>query len=214
MHPREWRGRIRPNRWAVLAAAALALGTAVVGGTAGATGAATATRTRATIFRPFTSSGTPAAHVNRTVHGYCWTGSLASARSDAWRCAAGNEIIDPCFSSAKARGIVLCSASGPWSSSLLKMKLTKKLPRMYANRRRPSTRGFPWALRTTSGWRCELVTGATTVVHGVRLSYFCKGTNLGLWRSPARRFRTWRIYAAPSSATTLRRRVGISSAWF
>jgi hypothetical protein len=195
----------------VLAAAVVALAAVALGGAAGA---GAAIRTRATIFRPFTSSGKPAAPVSATVRGYCWTGSLASDRSDGWRCMAGNEIIDPCFSSAKARGMVLCSANGPWSSSLVEIKLTKQLPGNYANRGKPSTAGLPWALLTTSGWKCEMDTGATAVVDGVRLNYFCAGTKEGLWGSPSRKLQPWRIYAAPSSAKTLRRRVGISFAWF
>jgi hypothetical protein len=209
MRPGEFRASARLRRCAVLAApvvAAVALG--------GAAGAGAAIRTRATIFRPLTSSGKPAAHISRTVRGYCWTGSSASDRSDAWRCMAGNEIIDPCFSSANAPGMVLCSANGPWSRSLIEIKLTKKLPGKYANTGKPSTAGLPWALLTTSGWKCELDTGATTVVHGVRLNYFCTGTQEGLWGSPSRESQPWRIYAAPSSAKTLRRRVGISIAWF
>ena len=58
------------------------------------------------------------------------------------------------------------------------------------------------------------LTGATTVVHGVRLNYFCTGTKNGLWGSPSRRSQPWRIDAALPSARALRRRVGISAAWF
>jgi len=198
----------RARRIGVLATV-VAVGTVVFGADAGA-----ATRTQATIFRPFTASGNPSTRVRKTVRGYCWTGSSASGRSDAWRCMTGNEIIDPCFSSANARGIALCSAGGPWSSSLIEIKLTKKLPGKYANRGKPSTAGLPWALESTSGWKCELDTGATTVIHDVRLNYFCTGTKDGLWGLPSRKSRLWRIYAATQSAKTLRRRVGVSSAWF
>jgi hypothetical protein len=196
---------------AALAATVVALGAVAVGG---AGSAAAATHTKTTIFNPFTYSGKPASHVDKTLRGYCWTGSLASDRADAWRCMVGNEIIDPCFSSAKAGGIVLCSANGSWSSSLLEVELTKKLPSKYANKGKPSTSGLPWALLTTADWKCELDTGATTAIHGMRLNYFCKGTKDGLWGSPSRKSQPWQIYAAPSTAKTLSSKVGIGWAWF
>lgn len=211
MRPRGFPSGVDLRRGAVLVAAVVALGAVALGGAARA---GAAMRTRASVFHAFTSAGKPAGHVARTLRGSCWTGSLAADRADAWRCMAGNEILDPCFSSPRARGRVLCPATGPWSSSLVELKLTKRLPGQYANRRRPSTFGLPWALRTTLGWRCELATGATTVVHGLRLNYFCTGTKQGLWGSPLRASEPWRIYVAPSSARTLRRRVGISVAWF
>jgi hypothetical protein len=126
----------------------------------------------------------------------------------------GNEIIDPCFSSTQARAIVLCPTSGPWDRGLLEIKLTKKLPARYANKGKPSTTGLPWALQTTTGWKCELATGATDVIIGMRLNYFCDGTKRGLWGSPARGTQPWHIYAALPSAKTLSNQVNIRYAWF
>jgi hypothetical protein len=177
-------------------------------------GEAAAVRTRATLFEPFTEAGLPASSPRKTIRGSCWTGSLASSRADAWRCMSGNEIVDPCFSSNEARGFVLCSASGPWARGLLEIKLTKKLPTSYANKTKPSTVGLPWALETTSGWRCELATGATDVLHGKRLNYFCDGTERGLWGAPARGTQPWHIYAALPTAKSLSSQVKIRSAWF
>jgi hypothetical protein len=126
----------------------------------------------------------------------------------------GNEIIDPCFSSTQAEGIVLCSANGPWDRRVLQIKLTKKLPTRYATKGKPSTAALPWALQTTAGWKCELATGATDVVIGLRLNYFCEGTKLGLWGSPSRGSQPWHIYAALPSARTLSEQVNIRYAWF
>ena len=178
------------------------------------TAAAAATRTRASIYTPFASSGAPTVHVVSTVRGHCWIGSLAAARSDAWRCLSGNLIYDPCFSSPSASGLVLCPASGPWSPRAVEIKLTAQLPTRYANPDKPSTNGLPWALVTSSGWKCRLDTGATTVVQGRRANYSCTGTNDWLWGAPSRRSEPWKISVAPASANELKRRVGIRSAWF
>jgi hypothetical protein len=55
-----------------------------------------------TIFHPFKADGAPTIHV-RSRSGYCYTGSLTIARSDAWRCFVGNYLYDPCFSANLAR---------------------------------------------------------------------------------------------------------------
>lgn len=176
--------------------------------------AAAGTHTKASVYTPFASSGTPTVHVASTVRGHCWTGSLAAARSDAWRCLSGNLIYDPCFSSPTAPGIVLCPASGPWSRRAIEIKLTAQLPTKYANPGEPSTTGLPWALVTTSGWKCRLDTGATSVVRGRRANYACTGINDWLWGAPSRRSEPWKIFVAPASANKLKRTVGIRSAWF
>ncbi len=175
---------------------------------------ASVVRTQATVFEPFTSAGQPVSPVQKALTGSCWTASSASPRADTWRCMSGNEIIDPCFSSSQSRAIVLCSASGPWDRGLLEIKLTKRLPARYANREKPSTAGLPWALETANGWKCELATGATSVIVGMRLNYFCEGTKRGLWGSPARGSQPWHIYAALPSARTLSNQVNIRYAWF
>jgi hypothetical protein len=195
---------------AILAATVLGACAAVLG--AGA--AAGATRTQASVYTPFTSSGAPTIRVVSRIRGYCWTGSLAVDHRDAWRCMSGNLIYDPCFSSPTAKGVVLCPASGPWSRTAIEITLTRKLPTKYGNRRAPSTSGLPWALVTASGWRCELNTGATTVVSGRRANYACTGTQDWLWGAPLRKSQPWKIYAARSSAKRLKRKVAIKAAWF
>lgn len=180
-------------------------------------GAATATaavKTDARIYTPFTSSGGVPAHVIKTVRGSCFSGSSAVAHKNAWRCMSGNLLYDPCFSSANAAGLVLCSATGPWSSSLIEIKLTKALPTKFGNKGKPTTSGLPWALVTTSGWKCRLDTGATNVVNGKRLNYSCTGTNNSLWGSPQRKSQPWMIYSAPLQAKALKNLVPIKTAWF
>ena len=72
------------------------------------------------------------AHVVQSGRGYCWTSSIADARSDAWRCFLGkNEIVDPCFSGGESA--VLCPDGTPDSHDALRIRLTKPLPLGQAN---------------------------------------------------------------------------------
>ena len=191
-------------------AALLGMTVALLGaGTAGA-----GAKTNASIYTPFNSLGKPAGPVTKTVQGSCFTGSIAVAHERAWRCMSGNLLYDPCFSTPNANGIVLCTATGPWSSSLIKITLTKKLPTKFANKGKPSMSGIPWALITTSGWKCGLITGATTSLGGERLNYVCKGTQDGLWGGPIRNHEPLTIYAAIPHAKKLSKTVAIKSAWF
>lgn len=172
-----------------------------------------ATSTHVHIYRPFTSAGKPVGHVTHTYSGSCMGGSDASRRSDAWRCIiSGSTIADPCFTSSKASGFVLCPATGPWSSSVIKVRLNSKLPK--GNSGKPSTHGLPWALVTAQGWKCRLDTGATAVVQGKRLNYFCKGTSKSLWGSPQRGSEPWTIYVAGNHPKKLHTKTGIKAAWF
>jgi hypothetical protein len=189
----------------VLAAAA---GVAVAGV---AVAGATATRTREVIYQAFTASGAPAIHVERTVKGSCNGGSSAADRDDAWRCFAGNFVYDPCFSSAKDTGIVLCP-DGAGATTGIEIKLTAKLT--LPNKRKPSTSVLPWAVETTSGAKCVLASGASSVLDGKRANYFCSKTKDALWGGPSRTTEPWTIYAAPGNAKKLTTKVKLSVAWF
>jgi len=189
---------------AVLACAAALIAAAALATTTSGTGGSP---TKTIIYRAFTASGKPAIHVTMTMRGYCWLGSLAAARDDAWRCQSG----DPCFSSSKARGIVLCVIL-PWTRSGVKMQLTRPLPKPYAGK--PSTKGLPWGIQTTSGLRCVLATGGTAAIGNVRANYGCGNGEEWLWGSPSRTSERWTIYIAPLTAKKLSARVEVAVAWF
>jgi hypothetical protein len=167
--------------------------------------------TKTFIYRAFTASGKPAIHVTMTVRGFCWEGSLATARNDAWRCLSGDYLFDPCFSSSKAKGIVLC-VPVPWTRSGVKIKLTRPLPKPYAGK--PSTKGLPWGIKTTSGLSCVLATGGTAAIRNVRANYGCDNSEEWLWGSPSRKSEPWTIYIAPMNAKKLSARVKVAVAWF
>jgi len=185
---------------------------AVIALLVGAVPAAAGTRTSARIYEPFTASGAPSVHVVQTHRGSCFSGSLAAGRKDAWRCMSRNLIYDPCFSAGKVH-FVLCP-SGPGSSSAIKIKLTRGLPTGFANKGKASTSGLPWGLRTVSGARCLLATGATNVVDHRRANFFCGRNKNVLWGNPIRRTEPWTIFSAPLDAKRLTRKVAIRTAWF
>jgi hypothetical protein len=189
-----------------LAASVAATICAIQAATAGAAS------TAATIYQAFTPQGSSRLQVI-TRSGYCWTGSSTAARRDAWRCLTGNLIRDPCFSSPRDPGIVLCP-QGPWLNRATRIHLTKPLSRKYANRGQPSLRSEPWAIELLDGRRCLLSSGASTVIEGERLNYFCASASTeGLWGLPDRHTQPWTILVAPFQATQLHERVAIRHAW-
>jgi hypothetical protein len=167
-------------------------------------------RTRAILFKPFNLDGSATVHVHEA-GGYCWTGSLATPRRDAWRCLEGNSILDPCFSSAEVAGAVVCPNIGMINGT--ELNLTKPLPRRDANNARPSLRLAPWNIELTSGRRCGFATGGTEVIDSQRLNYGCNGRgNEVLWGYPDRSSQPWTILFDPYNATSLGRRSSIRQA--
>lgn len=110
-----------------------------------------------------------------TITGYCWTASIASGRTDAYRCMTGNTIHDPCFtldSKSVACPVNLSSNTG------IRVALTKPLPQAGAQNT-PNA----WMMQLAGGMTCSIGTG--TIAPGY--PFYCSG-NL--------------VCAAPPSGTT------------
>lgn len=119
------------------------------------------------------ANGTPAAktavvviaasnvHASSQITGSCWTASIASQRSDAFRCMSGNEIHDPCFT--LDAHSVACPAS---ATSGIRIALTKPLPQ--AN---PPGKPNVWMMKLSGGIACNIGTG--TVIPGY--PFYCSG---------------------------------------
>jgi hypothetical protein len=167
--------------------------------------------TKARIFRAFSKRGRSLLHT-KTRRGRCFTGSFAINRRDAWRCTVGHNLHDPCFSSARAHGIVLCPRAA-WERKGVRLKLTAALPRKYGNRRKPSRHVLPWGLELYDGRRCGIVTGATGGIGGQRANYACNRGDDWLWGRPNQHTQPWTIFTAPRDATSLTNRVPIRRAW-
>ena len=139
------------------------------------------------------------AHVVQRGRGYCWTSSIADARSDAWRCFLGkNEIVDPCFSGGESA--VLCPDGTPDSHDALRIALTKPLPLGQANPSGSATPRDPWAIVTAGGAYCYRVSGATDRRLGRALTYVCAGAS-ALAGSPNRTRAVWTISLLATSTS-------------
>jgi hypothetical protein len=83
--------------------------------------------------------------------GSCWTTSIASTRSDAYRCMVGNAVHDPCFT--RSAGFVVCPENLIDNSGIA-IKLTKPLP----SSAQPHA-VQPWAMVLASHITCNRATG-------------------------------------------------------
>jgi len=172
--------------------------------TAAAGSASGPTRTRVVIYTPFTTDGVLATgiKVTQTISGSCWTGAAGARRSDAWRCMSGNSIYDPCFSGP------LTWVACPSGKGVIRMNLTKPLPRGYADPPLNTNRSDPSEVTLAHGVTCSFAQGATGAVAGLRLNYYC-ANKAWLLGSPDRRAALWTILYLPSLHATQARTVPI-----
>lgn len=112
---------------------------------------------------------TPGQPTGEPREGSCWTNSLAVWREDAWRCAVGDDIYDPCFSSSEG---VICGAVPTTQTASFLLTLTEPLP---APEVPEDTAGHAWRVELADGMVCEYATGATGGVGDDRINYFCPG---------------------------------------
>jgi hypothetical protein len=144
--------------------------------------------TRTIRMSPVTDDGVrkPAWHVTmRRAHGTCLAGSEAVGGA-TYRCFSGNLVLDPCWAQ-RDGDHVLCAAS-PWRRVVARVGV----------RHLPVVHGVPrniWGIRLVAGQRCTFQQGASGVVRGQRVSYFC-GKRLYLYGEPDRSTPRWRIGAA------------------
>jgi hypothetical protein len=173
---------------------------------------AAAARTALRLFTPFAADGglRPGIVAHRRSGGGCHSGSFVSDSPTAHRCFSGNLILDPCYRephhSTRAR-VVFCVDS-PWDRSAIRLGVSGRL----RTSPRKARGGPPWALQLITDRRCVYASGATTVVRGSRLNYFCIGGRY-LFGSPDRRRPLWRIREARDRFGAGMRMAGIKVAW-
>jgi hypothetical protein len=133
-----------------------------------------ATKTQS--FSAYDSRGELAVKVADVARGSCWTNSGAAPAPDAFRCFAGNTILDPCFAGPRvtAPAEVACLASPRSAATVL--KLTAPLPKPD-----PQAVERAWAFQLDNGARCVASTGTVPEVQGINLGYHCTdGSDAGL----------------------------------
>jgi hypothetical protein len=150
----------------------IAVALAATAVTAAAIGATGAPGTRIVHFRLFTPAGkVVGVRVTKTLRGSCFSGSIGLPRPDAWRCMAGNFILDPCLESPLGPKVPLVCVTYT-ANKAVRFVLTKPLPKKFENS--PEKRFFAWRLVLANGDVCERFTGtAAGVVQGQGLVYGC-----------------------------------------
>ncbi len=114
--------------------------------------------------------------------GSCWTNSIAAPfRADAWRCAVGNGIDDPCFTISGSTSTLLCNMdpADPGSTSTFVLKLTKPLPQSQTPQGLPPS-NWAWLVELSDGTLCSPFTGTLPfAATGQTASYGCAPGPLG-----------------------------------
>lgn len=147
------------------------------------------------------------------VRGRCDAPSAASPeRPDAWRCSAGNEILDPCFQNLLGDAKVLACAEDPFSADVTLLTLTADLPDP-AVTDEPTFSGLPWAVELANGGRCTLLTGGTAPVAGLRVNYGCEG-GAEVAGGTDRRLPRWRVLYRTAARSPALEQVGVKVAWY
>jgi len=176
--------------------------------------AAPPTRTQIKMLTPWTPAGLSVGMaVTQKLSGNCFTHSLASpSRPDAWRCMAGNGLMDPCYQRILGDEKQLaCPVGGPWPANVTLLTLTQPLPQ--EDRKEPARETvLPWALELANGQRCTQFTGATAPVAGMRINYGCPDGFIvvgDIDRSEP----VWRVFSQGEKSIALEQ-VAVITAWY
>ncbi|HZO92673.1 MAG TPA: hypothetical protein VFB22_02810 [Candidatus Baltobacteraceae bacterium] len=146
---------------------------------------------------PQSGSVRPGYSVTARERGSCWTASISSSRSDAWRCMSGNEIHDPCYA-AKANANVVYCPEPTNGKHLVAIALAKPLPVARGNRVAGTPQGPPSRIILSGGVTCTFMTGATGLVAGMRINYGCSDGRM-LIGDVDRHAPRWRIFAVAAN---------------
>jgi hypothetical protein len=152
------------------------------------------------VFAPSDRSGGATAGAVAHRSGSCFTTSITVSATDAYRCFAGNSLLDPCFASPSSPSLLDCYAS-PWARAV-QLRITGALPKGGTS----LSISRPWAIELAGGLRCVATNGTPQLVRGVALTYQCADGAAGL-RTPAA---PQALYAASDGAV---RTVGVVGEW-
>jgi hypothetical protein len=118
--------------------------------------------------------------------------------SEAWRCFAGNYILDPCW--AESGGVLRVVCQGiPWVKTVYRLNLSEPLEKVVPYKNSPA-----WGIRLETGNRCGFAEGATNVIDGLRLNYACQRNNVWLAGWIIRTRNPWRIHTVVQAGGTFK----------
>ncbi|MFE5374402.1 hypothetical protein [Streptomyces mirabilis] len=141
---------------------------------AAAASSAPTTRTQVVTLNPWSPDGTPASGITVTdrASGSCFGTAESTVRTDAWRCTAGDRILDPCFSpdSNPEDTSALCLDGSP--DRMVQLSVPQGFPGN--NDHMPGGPDIaPIVLVLANGARCSFMGGGTSTLAGQRQNYGC-----------------------------------------
>lgn len=167
--------------------------------------------TKIIVYQAYTQSNAlnPNLAVAQRYQGNCWRRSLANpARADAWRCQASDMTLDPCFEDTDS----LACVATPWSTKTALLELEK--PILKKNHRQVDVKtSQPWGLELANGQRCIFMTGASSVVHNMRVNYSCDSHSAGILGSVDRQSSVWSV-SLYDYRTQKISKIPVTTAWF
>jgi hypothetical protein len=146
---------------------------------------------------------------NQRPHAHCIAG--AEATGNSYRCFSGNKIVEPCWAQ-KPKRFAVCLRQ-PWSFRLVQLKVTGG----YSGHLPRKPNALPWGVQLANGEQCLVAEGASGVVRGKRINYFCAHTHDALYGKVHKHHPVWRIRKAkPTGGGHYQPvgRVGLTKAWF
>ncbi|MFF3593807.1 serine/threonine-protein kinase [Streptomyces sp. NPDC002387] len=162
------------------------------------------TQTQVVTMNPWSLDGTPANGITITdrASGSCFGTAESTMRTDAWRCTAGDRILDPCFSpgSNPEDTSALCMDAEP--NHMVELSVPQGFPGN--NDHMPGGPDIePITIVLANGARCTFSGGGTTTLAGQRLNYGCDNGG-SLYGYPNKTPALWTIsYSAPSSGASV-----------
>ncbi|MER5804926.1 serine/threonine protein kinase [Streptomyces mirabilis] len=163
-----------------------------------------ATQTQVVTISPWSPDGTPAGGITITGRssGSCFGTAESTMRTDAWRCSAGDRILDPCFSpdSNPEDTSALCLDGAP--NRMVELSVPQGFPGN--NDHMPGGPDIePITLVLSNGARCSFAGGGTSTLAGQRLNYGCDNGGY-LYGYPSKTAALWTIsYSAPNSGASV-----------
>lgn len=162
------------------------------------------TQTQVVTLNPWSPGGTPAAGITITdrASGSCFEPAESTMRTDAWRCTAGDRILDPCFSpdSDPADTSALCLDGS--SGRMVELSVPDGFPGN--NDHMPDGPDIePITVVLANGAHCSFASGGTSTLAGQRLNYLCDNDG-SLYGYPDKTSALWTIsYSAPGSGVSV-----------